>query len=130
MNKLLIFFVLAVSSLAAFASGSVKELTEAQTTAVLSKAKRTYVIDFNATWCGPCRLFKPVFDETAGELKKVADFYSVDVDKCPVFSRSKSIKVVPTVYIYNPKTKKSKTFTGVVSKDDLVAAIKLINSDK
>ncbi|MBQ1365889.1 MAG: thioredoxin, partial [Clostridia bacterium] len=38
------------------------------------------VIDFSATWCGPCRMLAPVLEEISEELAGKANFYNVDVD--------------------------------------------------
>lgn len=41
------------------------------------------VIDFNATWCGPCQQFKPVFHKVAAKYADRITFFSVDTDSCP-----------------------------------------------
>lgn len=41
------------------------------------------VIDFTATWCGPCRSMEPTFEEYADKFKDV-DFIKIDVDELPV----------------------------------------------
>ncbi len=48
-----------------------------------AKAADAAVVDFNATWCGPCRMLAPVLEEVSEELKGQVSFYSVDVDECP-----------------------------------------------
>ena len=42
---------------------------------------RPAVVDFNATWCGPCRQLAPILEELAKEYAGKVDFYSIDVDK-------------------------------------------------
>lgn len=42
---------------------------------------RHAVIDFSATWCGPCKRLSPILDELAAEYAGEIDFYKVDVDK-------------------------------------------------
>ena len=44
------------------------------------KSGKVVVIDFWATWCGPCRVISPVFEKLANERKEI-DFYKVDVDE-------------------------------------------------
>ena len=38
------------------------------------------VVDFFATWCGPCKMLAPVFQEVANEFEGKADFYKIDID--------------------------------------------------
>ena len=50
----------------------------------LSAAKQANVavLDFNATWCGPCKMLAPILTEISDELSEV-EFYGVDVDENP-----------------------------------------------
>ena len=43
-------------------------------------ASEVAVIDFSATWCGPCKMLAPVFQEVANEFEGKADFYKIDID--------------------------------------------------
>lgn len=130
MKKLLLFLVIAVSGLTAFAAKNVTELNDKDAATVVTEAKRPFVVDFSATWCGPCKMFKPTFEAVAAEMDGKVDFYSVDVDRCPQFSAAMRIQAVPTIFIFNPVNQKSKVFNGVVSKDEFVTAIKAVMSDK
>ncbi|MCM1032542.1 MAG: thioredoxin family protein [Odoribacter sp.] len=65
------------------------------------KVKRLTVLDFNATWCGPCRQLAPVFKQAANKYKNV-DFISVDVDKMPATAQAFNVQAVPTVVILSP----------------------------
>lgn len=60
------------------------------------------VIDFNATWCGPCRRFAPIFEETARELKGRARFMSIDVDNSPLAARQFGVSSIPQVSVLMP----------------------------
>lgn len=62
---------------------------------------RTAVIDFNATWCMPCKKFEPAFNEVAQQVSGV-DFISVDIEKCPQTAASFGIQSVPTLLIIAP----------------------------
>lgn len=63
------------------------------------KNSKLAVVDFSATWCGPCQMLAPIFEELSEEMSDV-DFYSVDVDANPVLSVVKKIASVPTIHIY------------------------------
>ena len=53
------------------------------------------VVDFNATWCGPCRMLAPVLETVSEELGGQVSFYSVDVDECPELAAEYRVQSVP-----------------------------------
>ena len=57
------------------------------------------VIDFSATWCGPCKMLAPVLEEISEELAGKANFYNVDVDDDGALAAGFHISSVPTVLI-------------------------------
>ena len=57
------------------------------------------VVDFNATWCGPCRMLAPVIEEVSEQLAGKAKFYNVDVDEAGSLAAGFGIHSVPTVII-------------------------------
>ncbi|GAA0734167.1 thioredoxin [Clostridium oceanicum] len=58
------------------------------------------VVDFWATWCGPCKMLSPVMDEVSKELKGKVKFVKVNVDENPVISQQYSIASIPTVMVF------------------------------
>ncbi|XP_024939644.1 thioredoxin-2 isoform X1 [Cephus cinctus] len=68
------------------------------------------VIDFFATWCGPCKMIAPKLEELSQELKDVIIF-KVDVDECEDVAAAYEISSMPTfVFVKNGKV--LETFTG------------------
>lgn len=67
----------------------------------LASADLPIVIDFNATWCGPCQQFAPVFD-AAAKANTTFYFYSVDIDKCPEMAEAYGVKAIPQVAVLFP----------------------------
>ena len=59
-----------------------------------------YVIDFWATWCGPCRMVAPVVDELAKEYAGRVTFAKLDVDQNPKTASSYGVMSIPTLLIF------------------------------
>lgn len=56
------------------------------------------VVDFWATWCGPCRAFGPIFEQVSEKFGDVP-FVKVDIDQSPDLASAAAIKAVPTVMV-------------------------------
>ena len=82
----------------------------------LSKNSLT-VVDFWATWCGPCRMLSPIIEELAGETPDVV-FAKVDVDQNMDVANAVKISAVPTVMIFK-NGELVERVTGVRPKEDL-----------
>lgn len=127
MKKIVFAIVVAVVAFgSAMAADAVKGLTDMQSLTLIDKAQRPFVIDFSATWCGPCRLFAPTYHEVAEELGSKIDFYQVDVDDNPLLCQKYRIEAVPTVVIVNPQTGRKQVITGLVDKPTFYNAINKI----
>ena len=57
------------------------------------------VVDFFATWCGPCKMLSPVIDELSGELENV-NFVNVDIDQSMDLAQKFKIVSVPTLKVF------------------------------
>ena len=63
------------------------------------------VIDFSATWCGPCRMMAPVLEDLSEKMSGKADFYNVDVDEVPELAAKFGISSIPCLILMkNGKT--------------------------
>ena len=81
------------------------------------------VVDFNATWCGPCKMLAPVLEQVSEEAAdKGWKFFSVDVDKNEGLATKFGIMAVPTVFILK-KGERAGYFTGFRPKEDLISEI-------
>lgn len=58
------------------------------------------VVDVFATWCGPCQILAPVFEEVAQEQSEKADFGKLDVDLMPEMAQKYEISTVPTILVF------------------------------
>ena len=61
--------------------GNVKNLTDSDFDTTISGAKLPLLIDFSATWCGPCKALAPLIDSVAGDYKGRLEVYKVDIDE-------------------------------------------------
>ncbi|KAK6634501.1 hypothetical protein RUM43_011902 [Polyplax serrata] len=62
------------------------------------------IVDFTATWCGPCQRMAPVFDTLSTSYPK-ALFLKVDVDKCQETAASQGVTAMPTFLFFKSKSK-------------------------
>lgn len=80
--------------------GSVIEAGESDTLEDLTARAEVAVLDFNATWCGPCKMLRPKIDEMAAEFPGVC-FVSVDADKCrKAVEAAGDVLSLPCVVVY------------------------------
>lgn len=85
------------------------------------KDKKLFVIDYFATWCGPCKMFGPIYEE-ASKLeeytKKNFNFVKLDVDQNTDFAADQGVTSVPTVIIYKDG-KEFKRWSGALNLNSL-----------
>lgn len=78
--------------------------------AEVQEGKIPYVVDFSATWCGPCQKLKPYFKQYEETFKGQANFATVDIDEQPELAKSHNVEVVPTVIIFADKSMKQELY--------------------
>ena len=90
-----------------------------------NKVERLTVLDFNATWCGPCKQFAPAFEEGAAKFGQLVDFVSVDVDVNPETAKAFGVESIPTViFIWpNGKTERYVGTTDLLPAEKFVALV-------
>lgn len=76
----------------------VKKINEAEFSEV--KNSKFAVVDFNATWCGPCKMLGPVLEEVSNELSSKAAFFAVDVDENQGLAIKNKIQSIPAIVIF------------------------------
>lgn len=79
---------------------------------------RPIVIEFSASWCGPCRMLKPLIEELAEKLCDKVTFYEADVDEQQELAEQFEVSSVPTLVLIQNGEVKSESI-GVRSKDEL-----------
>jgi len=100
---------------------SVQHVNTTQFQALLENTQKPILVDFFATWCGPCRMLAPVLEELAEERNDII-IVKVDVDEEPALAQSFGIEVIPAmVLIANGKV--SQPVTGYREKAFLNAML-------
>lgn len=80
------------------------------------------VVDFWATWCGPCRALAPVVEEVASEYEGKAEIVKCNVDDCEEIAAQYSIRSIPTI-IFFKDGKAVDRLVGAVPKSEITAKI-------
>ena len=92
----------------------VKEVN-AEEYAEIINSSSPVVIDFHATWCGPCKVLSPILEELNDEIEGV-EFVKLDVDQHPQIAGQNQVMGVPTVVILKDGEVKDR-FVGVQPKE-------------
>ncbi|MZK51150.1 thioredoxin [Clostridium beijerinckii] len=66
----------------------------------VENSKGIAVVDFFATWCGPCKMLAPVFEEASKEVRGKAKFFKVDIDASESIAEKYGIYAVPTMIVF------------------------------
>ncbi|MBR4703506.1 MAG: thioredoxin [Oscillospiraceae bacterium] len=98
-----------------------KELTSANFAA--ETAQGLTVVDFWASWCGPCRLLSPIVEELAGEMTDV-NFAKVNVDDEPDLANQYGINAIPTLVLLKSGFQVAQS-VGLKTKEELRSLIEV-----
>ncbi len=81
------------------------------------------LVDFWATWCGPCKVQGPIVEQVAAQVQGRAKVAKLDVDAAPDIAQRFSIRSIPTLIVFK-NGKSVQQFVGVTDADKLVSAIR------
>ena len=84
--------------------------------------EKNVVVDFWATWCGPCKALTPVLETVAEEMADIP-FLKVDIDENDTLAREYNIMTIPTLLVIQNGEVVDKS-VGLLTKEQLIAFVK------
>ena len=99
-------------------SDNITQVTDESFAALLVDSDTPILIDFFATWCGPCAAMTPILDEFAGENSDKLKVVKLNVDDNPKTPAKHGVRGIPTLILFN-QGKEIDKVVGMTSKDNL-----------
>ncbi|ALE52365.1 thioredoxin [Candidatus Thioglobus autotrophicus] len=81
-------------------TGEPISMTGTQLTRAIEKTDELLVVDFWATWCGPCQQFAPTFKQAANQLEPKARFIKIETEAEQAIAAKYSIRSIPTLVLF------------------------------
>lgn len=103
--------------------GNVKEIRDADFEQVVLKADKPVLVDFWASWCGPCRMMAPVFEDVANAYADKVVFCKINVDENPESPKKYGVRGIPTLILFKDGNVVN-TIVGAVPKGQIEDLIK------
>jgi thioredoxin 1 len=88
----------------------------------LIASSKPILIDFYATWCGPCKMLSPVLKQVKDTLGDRIVILKIDVDKNQELAKQMEVRGVPTLFLYQ-ESKQLWRQSGVLSKEEIINTI-------
>lgn len=100
---------------------TVKHITNEEFQKEVLESSVPVLLDFYASWCGPCKALSPILEEAAAEAEGFK-VYKVNIDEQPELTKKYRIMSVPTLVVVN-EGKTQKRTSGVLSKEQILSMI-------
>ena len=98
------------------------KITNTNFEAEVINCDKTVLVDFWATWCGPCMMIAPILEEIAAENPNIK-VAKIDVDQNPQLAAQFGIMSIPTLLVFKNGQLTNKS-VGALPKEDILAIIK------
>lgn len=86
------------------------------------QSQKPVLVDFFATWCGPCKMLSPVLKEVKDSLGDTISIIKIDVDKNQQISSKYQVRGVPTMILFQ-NGKQLWRQSGVLTKEQIIKTI-------
>jgi thioredoxin len=92
---------------------------------LLATAKVPVLVDFYATWCGPCQMMGPILEQVGANLSGRLQIIKIDSDKYPGISSQYGVQALPTLVLFK-KGKPVERIEGVVQASQLIQHLQIL----
>jgi thioredoxin 1 len=106
------------------ASAKVQAFNDQNFESEVIKSPIPVLVDFTATWCGPCKALAPIVDQLAEDLDGKVKVGKLDIDNSPVTAGKYGVRGVPTVMVFK-SGERTAQYVGLTTKQRLAELIEL-----
>jgi thioredoxin len=92
---------------------------------LLSNSTTPVLVDFYATWCGPCQMMSPILEQVGSYLKNQIQVVKIDTDKYPNLATEYQIHALPTLVLFK-NGQPIERIEGVVQAQQLIQRLQTI----
>ena len=100
---------------------AIQEIMSAHFEEVVLKSEKPVLVDFNATWCGPCRMLKPILEEVAEEREDVT-IVGIDIDQNMDMAEEYGVFSIPCLILFKDGAEADRS-VGLVPKEQVLSLL-------